>query len=30
VWDSRKIKQFTANPEKPGDALGAWVYFREE
>jgi general secretion pathway protein K len=30
VWDSRKIKQFTANPEKPGDAQGAWVYWREE
>jgi general secretion pathway protein K len=30
VWDSRKVKQFTANPEKPGDVQGAWVYFREE
>jgi general secretion pathway protein K len=30
IWDSRKIKQFTANPDKPGDAVGNWVYFREE
>jgi hypothetical protein len=30
IWDSRKIKQFTANPDKPGDAQGAWVYFRED
>ncbi|HJZ85192.1 MAG TPA: hypothetical protein VKN99_08495 [Polyangia bacterium] len=30
VWDSRKIKQFTANPDKPSDAMGSWVYWREE
>jgi type II secretion system (T2SS) protein K len=30
IWDSRKIKQFTANPDKPGDAVGNWIYFREE